>query len=288
MIKKNIRYCQVCQSQVSNRERPASPFCSKRCEIDHAKAEEIEQIQQSKNEPNYVELHNPIKCGEYSSFVVIGDCHFPYVSWNILNQIIDIIGIIKQKYVIQVGDVYDMFAQSKFPKMKFVDPYNEYKTGRAGAEEMWASIRKLSPKSKCIQIKGNHDDRPYKRLAESSPELAPFVDLKAPFEFEGVQTFHDSTTEVVIEGICFQHGFRLKLGDQMKFNLMPSVGGHTHTGGANFMSIRNRMLWELNAGYCANPLDDALKYTPQRWVRWTHGCGLIDHLGPRFIPLEYK
>lgn len=256
--------------------------------MDAARHEEIRLIENKSTGLNAIPLDQIVKSGDFKKIFVIGDCHFPYASWNIIDQCIEIIKDFRPDFVIQVGDLYDMFAQSKFPKMKFVNPKDEFDQGRTEAEEMWYKVNKAYKSAKKIQLLGNHDARPYLRMAEKSPELAPFINLDKPFEFDNVETFLDPTEEVIIGGVVFQHGYRLKLGDQLNFNLIHTVGGHTHRGGTWFRTIRQNLIWELNAGYVANPFHDALKYTPQRWINWTWGCGLIDRHGPRFIPLEYK
>lgn len=55
-------------------------------------------------------------------------------------------------------------------------------------------------------------------------------------------------------------------------------------GGVVFRKIRGQTLWELNAGYMADPHAKGLTYTPQRITHWTEGLGWTDEYGPRFIP----
>lgn len=223
--------------------------------------------------------------GGHSTVVILGDTHFPWGNDFVIKKAIELIREVKPFLVIQIGDLYDFFSQSRFPRShNLITPRDELEKGRAAAEKMWWAVNKASPSSKKLQMMGNHDVRPIKRLIEKAPELEPFFSIKPMFEFDGVETVHDTSQEIVIEGICYQHGHK-KFGEHMKYNLMPSVHGHTHRGGVSFMNLRGHIIWELDVGYLADPGSTPLQYNAQKWVYWTAGAGLIDSKGPRFIIL---
>lgn len=219
-------------------------------------------------------------------FVVLGDTHFPFHSKWALDAAFEIIKREKPDYVIQVGDLYDLYSLSKFPRnVNVMTPKDEITLARGTAEEMWEYIQRISPKSQCIQLLGNHCERLQKRITEKLPEILGIVLYRQLFQFENVKTYLDTRDEVVIEKIAFMHGYRTKLGDHCKYNMMNTVCGHTHRGGVFFTQVNNRQIWELNAGYLADPLEAAMSYTRQKWVQWTLGVGIIDDYGPRFVPL---
>jgi hypothetical protein len=165
-------------------------------------------------------------------------------------------------------------------------PSQEIQEGRLMAEEMWKSIQRRLPNAKCYQILGNHDLRPLKRVTEKFPEIASLIDMSHLWNFPGVITHHDTRTPLIIEGIDFTHGHRSKLGDHAKYTIRSTVCGHTHRGGVDFIPLSDgKIIFELNAGYLADPEHEALKYTPNKLSKWTHGVGWIDEYGPRFIPL---
>lgn len=229
------------------------------------------------------------------SFICIGDAHFPFVQKELLygrNGIVALIRQIKPDYVIQMGDLYDMYSWSKFPfKRDVFTPEAELGVGRQMAEEMWSRIRKASPKSKCHQLIGNHDERPAKRLLERNPEFLTLYDgvRDKLFNFDGVTTQPNERQELVLDGIMFLHGYRSRLGDHARHNHMPTVCGHSHTGGVCYLRQGTRTIWELNSGYIADPTSTPMSYTRQRTIsHWTHGVGLIDKWGPRFIPLDVE
>jgi predicted phosphodiesterase len=228
------------------------------------------------------------------TFVIIGDTHFPFTNLNTLygkGGVIDTIKKIKPDYVVQMGDLYDMYSFSKFPyKRDVMTPRQELEAGRKMAEEMWAKVKKAAGpwKCKCIQLKGNHDERPAKRLLENLPELFPVMSdpMHELFVFKGVCTQQAERDGFVLDGIMFMHGFRSKLGDHASHNHMPTVTGHSHRGGVVYLRKGNETIWELNAGFCADEFSVPLSYTRQRTIStWTQGFGIIDSMGPRFVSM---
>lgn len=227
--------------------------------------------------------------------LILGDSHLPYGEESVLSQAISLVKALKPYYVIQIGDLYDFYFHSSYPK-KLLDitPSEEYEAGREEAEKMWKTINKVSPHSKCFQLKGNHDDRPYKRLMETHPELMLIAGkgFKEMFTFKGVETIHDSTEELhlqTVQGkVLFHHGHRAQLGDHLIYNQTSTVVGHSHQGGVVFKQYSDELKFELNCGYSGDPSQGPLKYGKQQKKYWTHGCGVIDTLGPRFVPLKGK
>lgn len=187
-----------------------------------------------------------------------------------------------------MGDLYDFFSYTRFPRThNLMTPQREVELGRRDAEAFWKAIHKAAPKAECFQLRGNHDDRPQKRVLEKAPELEHLVKngLSGLWTFDGVTTLGDSRSELIIDGIVFHHGWR-RHGEHMLHNMQNTVVGHLHTGGTVFRTFGKKVLWELNAGFIANPEAVPLQYTAQKvYRRETNGVGWIDDLGPRFISL---
>jgi len=225
------------------------------------------------------------------SIVIIGDTHFPFTSRTNVERIINYVRMTKPAHIIQIGDLYDMYAFSKFPlKRNIYTPEAEMGLGREMAQEMWEALRKASGRSKRWQIKGNHDERPYKRVAEKSPEFNGLLaDAIDPFfRFPSVETYDDPRDALFINGTVFMHGFRSKIGDHSRHNRLSTVCGHSHQGGVVFIRQGDDTIWELNAGYVGDEYSVPLQFGPaqqRQFSRWTQGFGCIDEHGPRFIVL---
>jgi len=236
-----------------------------------------------------VEEHEPVLVESSKTkerILVIGDTHFPFVHGPTLERIYEFAKKEKPTIIIQVGDLLDLYAQSKFPRsLNHYGPEEEERLGMEMATEMWSTLRKLCPKTQCYQLLGNHDVRPIKRVLEAAPSLEHVV--KAHYrnliKFEGVTTIDDYRQELIIDGIIFHHGYRSQLGSHRDYTLRNFVCGHSHKGGVVFKRLREEIIWELNAGFIGDADAKALSYTAQKIHDQTLGWGFIDEYGPRFI-----
>lgn len=220
------------------------------------------------------------------TFLAIGDLHFPWACLESLMKVYAFAQKTQPDYIIQMGDIYDMYSYGRFPRTHcLLTPREEITSGRKMAEAFWKELQRVSPFSICHQLKGNHDERPVKRLLDKAPEFEPFFDLISIFEFDNVTTQVNAREELVIQDIVFMHGYR-KMGDHVKHNHKNTVCGHTHRGVCIFIRLGEKTLWELNAGFLADVSSIPMSYTQQRkFAQYTKGIGWIDNFGPRFIPL---
>lgn len=229
----------------------------------------------------------PIAQAKTIPTLAIGDTHFPFVSERTLDLIYEYTNKEKPERIIQMGDLYDMYAHSKFPRsLNIYNPKQEEDLAREGSEKMWKTLKRIVPRAECIQLKGNHDIRPIKRTIESLPSLEHVVAkyLDDLMTFEGVKLISDSRQEYIVDGIAYLHGYRSKIGEHRDHMLMNAVCAHIHVGGTLFRRFRGQTFWELNAGFVGDAESKALGYTPQKIQNHTLGFGWIDENGPRFIP----
>ncbi len=220
---------------------------------------------------------------------IIGDVHSPWHSRPCISWIIDKIKELKPTHVIQIGDCYDLMSYSKFARNPYtISPEQELKEGRAVLEELWRIIQKRSPGAKCHQILGNHEMRLPKRICEKFPEIAHLLEFDHLWTFEGVKTQYDYREPLEIGDILFVHGWLSQLGAHAKYFMKNVVCGHTHRGGVADVIGFDKNIWELNCGFAADVNHEALKYTPNKFNKWTLGMGFIDRHGPRFIRFPAK
>jgi predicted phosphodiesterase len=220
---------------------------------------------------------------------VISDIHWPFHNQKVIDAFLAFISENAPEYVIINGDAWDMYAHSKYPRsLMGFSPREEQDLSRKANEEFWIEVKRRAPKAKCIQMLGNHDIRPLKRVLEAYPAAEDWVDqmLRQLFTFDGVQTIYDSREEMMLPGnIMVHHGYRSKLGDHRDYAHCNAIIGHTHLGGSVFRQIRGQVLWELNSGVAGDPEAKQLSYSPQKITHWTPGFGWVDEHGPRFIPV---
>lgn len=218
---------------------------------------------------------------------ILGDLHEPFSHAGVKQAFVAFVAETQPEYVIQVGDCVDAYSHGKFPRSHNVfTPKQEEELARKNLEDFWAAIRKAAPNAKCIMLLGNHAVRPLKRVLESVPSIEHWAEkyLEELLSFEGVETIMDPREEYMIADIAFIHGFRGGQGVHRDFLMRNTVLGHLHTGNVSFRNYRDETLFELNAGYAADPFSKGLTYTPTKTTGWTLGWGAIDERGPRFIP----
>lgn len=241
----------------------------------------------------HIEVYHPIVekpeflLGSYPDAAVISDIHYPFVNRKVEARFEEYVGDVKPTWVLLNGDAWDMYSHTKFPRShNEFTPREEQNLARRMNEEFWNRIRKSSPDSKCVQLLGNHDVRPMKRIMEEYPEAEDWIaeKLKQLFTYDGVRTIYDPREELFIsDSTIVFHGYRSKLGDHRDYTLFNCINGHTHLGGTVFRKIRGQVIWELNSGLAGDPAGKGLTYTPQKITHWTPGFGAVDKNGPRFI-----
>lgn len=216
--------------------------------------------------------------------IAIGDVHAPFHDKKAVSWAIDVISELKPTHIVQVGDSLDLFSFSKFARNPWsIRPDEEIQEGHETMKEFWSILQKKTPYAHKIQLKGNHCDRLKKRIIEKFPEVSSLVEVDKLFTYEKVKTITDSRDCFELNGILFTHGWKSKLGDHAQWFSQSVVCGHTHRGGVIELPQFNRHVFELNAGHLADPTHEALKYTHNKFTKWTQGIGFIDKYGPRFI-----
>ena len=220
------------------------------------------------------------------SVLCVGDLHFPFARRASVSQAVTLARKLKPKVIVQMGDLYDLYSFSRFARSQnLLTPKQEIERGRKHAEEFWLMIRAAAGKGvECFQILGNHDQRAVKMALATLPELEPFMDhSRHMWQFEGVTTSKSERDELILDGVCYMHGYR-KFGEHVRHNLMNTACGHLHRGGVHYMRHGSKTLWELNAGFLADPASIPMSYSAQaRFSQHTQGVGFIDDYGPRFI-----
>lgn len=218
----------------------------------------------------------------------IPDPHFPFVNEDKMNSAIREIRQYKPEVIIQLGDLYDLFSFSKYPRDHSAisyTPEQECTLGRTMAERMWKQLRSENRNARLIQLSdANHDARIVKRMQEKFPEAA-FIGgqwLKTQLTFPGVEL---QKSHIIIDNIMFEHGNR-KPGEHARFNQMSTVTGHTHKARIEYFANRNGPFWEMNCGYLGDSNSPVFSYKGHNRIDLTHvGIGLVEDGQPRFLAL---
>jgi len=222
----------------------------------------------------------------------VGDTHFPYEKQTYLNQLYAFASQYHPTHIIQIGDLYDQYNFSRYPKEEDKLAKSELFAGRKKAEEFWRTLQQASPQARCYQLVGNHCMRMLKKVKQVAPELLPMVReyWTKVYRFQEVTTLQDDRSELVINNVLFIHGYLANLGDHLKLNRQNVVVGHSHKGGVVYIRHNTKTLFELNCGHLADDSKLPFSYPPQRTTFWTPGFGVVETLlnntiTARFIPL---
>lgn len=222
----------------------------------------------------------------YPTMAIISDIHWPFHSQRVVDRFYKWVSDHKPSIVILNGDGWDMYSHAKFPRSHNVfTPKAEEEKSKVLNTEFWQVLKRASPKSRLIQMLGNHDVRPIKRTLEEAPVLEHWIEryMRELFTFDGVETVFDPRQELMIGDVMVHHGHKSQLGAHRDHALYNAIVGHTHKAGVVFREIRGQTLWEMNCGYAGDPLAKGLTYTPQKITNWTPGFGAVDEDGPRVI-----
>lgn len=220
--------------------------------------------------------------------MILPDTHFPFVDCKRLGEVIYIANDLKPTHIVQVGDLYDFYNFSRFPKSENVAmPHREVREGKWMAGDMWDKLTTASPGAKGFQLYGNHEERPFKQILKSAPALEELLKepLQSLMSFPKVKTMGGPLDELYINSQVFHHGWSTQPGFHVKYFEMSTVHGHTHHGNVTYLRHKDKTLFELDCGILANYMARPLVYRSAVTCKWTPGFGLIDNLGPRFCPL---
>ena len=217
---------------------------------------------------------------------VLGDIHLPWCDWDALEHIAEEINIAKKRgdevEVVQIGDLFDQRAWSRFPKEGDAENAQlEWDQSEAAADR----LNDLIPEMKIIF--GNHDERIAKKATEGLVPKQLIRSLDEYFCYDGWE-WHTSDHPLEIDGIAFIHGdtfpiprpiaAALRLGQSV-------VYGHTHQGALAYVTTHNRRMFSLNVGWLGDEKCAAFQYARGSPHKCFKGYGVIIDNVPHLMPL---
>jgi predicted phosphodiesterase len=207
-----------------------------------------------------------------------GDPHFPYNHKEAQRQAIAFIKKQQPDVVINIGDLYDQYSFSKYSRtLNLTTPERELRQAMIGAMKMWNQIQEVASKAKCYQLKGNHDMRMKKRIAERLPEFEGFS--KDVYKFFNVKTLKDDRSYLIIDGVVYCHGWLSKSIDHARHFNRPTVHGHRHRPAIETAG----RLWSMDVGFMGDEKKLPFNYTTSKVTNWRVSCGLVVDGKPQLI-----
>lgn len=243
------------------------------------KADIVAHIENYKSKPLVEKVYSKILCWP--------DTHYPFQNKAAVDKMIEFAKENQPDYIVQVGDLFDMYSASKFPRSQNIyTPKEEERLAKEMATADWKRLKEACPKAICYQILGNHDVRPAKRVLEVLPQIEHWAEkyMAELFSFEGVNTILDTRELLKIDGILFTHGF-LGSGSHKDYYLNHVIHGHDHKLYVLHRRIMDQNIFEMSCGFLGDVEAKALSYTPTKLSNYQDGFGWLDQWGPRTIHL---
>ena len=218
---------------------------------------------------------------------VLGDIHFPYADMRAIQEVAEEIDIAKQRgddvTVVQVGDILDQRAWSKYPK----DGESEHaQLEWDKAERDMVQLYKLIPEMHILF--GNHDERVAKRAADAQLPWQLIKTLDQHFDFDG-WTWHTSEHPLEIDGIYFIHGdtFPIPMPQSAALRLGQSVCyGHTHQAHISYVTTHKKRMFSMNVGWLGDERQSAFNYARKSPHKCWKGYGIIIDGIPHLMSID--
>lgn len=218
---------------------------------------------------------------------VLGDMHLPYMDMRAIEDVASEIDIAKDRgddvTVVQVGDVLDQRAWSKYPK----DGESEHaQLEWDKAEAHMEKLHDLIPEMHILF--GNHDERVAKRAADAQLPRQLIKTLDQHFDYPGWK-WHTSEIPLEIDGIYFIHGdtFPIPMPQSAALRLGQSVCyGHTHQAHLSYVTTYKKRMFSMNVGWLGDERQSAFNYARKSPYKCWKGYGLIIDGMPHLIPID--
>jgi hypothetical protein len=220
--------------------------------------------------------------------VIIGDFHAPAGEISYIKQISDYIKHLSKFKankikVIQMGDLLDAKAWSKYPKGPSDD----------NAQLEWdRAVIQLDKFAQLIPemtiISSNHDIRLMKSATSAQLPRQMVKTLAEIFDYPG-WNWHLSEKPLVIDNVAYVHGDGI-VGNTMGLKAirmgMSVVMGHSHVASLQYYNHYDREIFGMEVGCTVDSDNAAFNYAIKNTKRHWHGFAIIQDGVPHLIPLK--
>ena len=200
--------------------------------------------------------------------LVLGDLHIPWVEIECLKAAHAFNRKYKADLVIQMGDLIDAKAWSRYPKdPDDLSPHHEWEATEIGIDK----LHKLFPELTILS--GNHDRRPMMRAFEAGIPKKLVRALDTYFDHPGWK-WHMGPNPFEADKIAFVHGDEMAGNAWQKAkNLGQSlVQGHDHMAYLHYINTFNRQTFAMSVGCMMDAVSIAARYAAKNpskmWLGW--------------------
>lgn len=210
--------------------------------------------------------------------VIIPDVHAPYEDYRALHGVYKFIKDYKPDRVVQLGDLVDFYALSKFDKdpSRVLGLQQEIDVARYHLEQ----LRKVH-KGSITMLEGNHEMRLMKYL-RANPEVASLESINNVPALLGLKDFNvDYKQNMEINGVLFKHGHVVRKHSsysakgEIENEGTSGVSGHTHRLGVHYHTDRSGQHAWFEMGHLAE--EKAAEYMEGKVPNWQKGFGVMEY-----------
>ena len=217
----------------------------------------------------------------------IGDLHFPFENKKLIKEIIKQIRIEKPNVIIQLGDLFDQYMYGRYDKnLSVIQPDSELEKAKAKAIKFWNDVKKASPRSKKIQLLGNHDVRMLVQTLKKFPEVYHVMQEAHEnlYDFKGVEVKKSDKDFVKYFDTVYCHGwaathmahFRsnvIRAHDHKAWMKVVPASNKIEGGGLKFLEsyklVKNdNFSFEISAGMFGDESQLPFGYVNSRRTNW--------------------
>ena len=223
----------------------------------------------------------------YNKILVIPDMHMPFIDKNALR----VVALWKRNHnpdlIIQLGDLFDFKAWSRWPKDADDDsPHLEFEK----AMQQAASVSKLIPNMEILF--GNHDMRVAKRALEVGFTRHIMRDLSEIFRYPGWHWHADPKAKLIVNTpkgpVWFLHGDEMGGNAAQKSRLLgiSIVQGHSHQASITHSNGLSHAVYGMETGHIMDMESKGAQYAFRSGRYPVMGFGIIKYGIPYFINID--
>jgi len=215
--------------------------------------------------------------------MVLGDLHLPYTLWPAVEAAALFARQYKPDLIIQVGDLIDGKAWSRYPK----DPDDCPQTEWDATEIAVHRLHKLFPEM--VILSGNHDRRIMHKAAEASIPSQLVKTLEEIFPYKQ-WIWHVGGKPFQIHDTVFIHGDETLGNAWQKAQRMGKnvVQGHDHQAYLNYINTFDTSVYGMSVGTFLDGKSAAARYAARNPFRCWLGWATITNGVPALHPYHEK
>jgi predicted phosphodiesterase len=230
--------------------------------------------------------------------LILPDVHLPYEDKHAIDSVLDLVAEEQPERIIQIGDLLDMKAPSRWTKGKAEEYIHSVRDEAEAGEKFWRSLREASDKAEILWLYGNHEARLRDYTVTYAPALATIV----PSAAELMKTKDYRVTVVnrqpyeLAPGVAAIHGKLLasqagmSARKEMLRHNKSIVQGHSHRLGIIYETT-DRTRFALEAGWLGD-ISAATYLDFPGLANWQAGFGYLysdgDRVTPGVVPVHDK